>query len=252
MSIFATSAENHQHSLDTLNQLQEYDEFMESIQTVVDLGCGDGLDLEWWATRMTREDRPKPLNIQCTGIDLASDLRMAKQYPNITYQQNNFEEEVRAGKHKYDVLWCHNSFQYAVNPIQTLSKWWEVANDGAMLVLILPQTTHMRRNKMSFTQESGCYYHHTMVSLIHMLAISGWDCHTGFFKKDPQDTWLHAIVYKSDKGPQDPRTTTWHKLSELKLLPDTAEKSVYTHDLLRQEDLILPWLDQSLTWLGQQ
>lgn len=252
MSIFATSAESHQHSLEVLNMLREYDEFMESIQTLVDLGCGDGLDLEWWATQMTREDNPKPLNIKCTGVDLATNLPKAKEYPNITYQQNNFEEEVRYGKQKYDVLWCHNSFQYALDPIKTLTRWWDIASDGAMLVLTVPQTTYIKRNKMVFTQESGCYYHYTIVSLIHMLAVAGWDCHTGFFKKSPQDNWLHAVVYKSEVGPQNPRTTTWHDLSALKLLPDSAEKSVYAHDLLRQEDLILPWLDQSLTWFGQQ
>jgi hypothetical protein len=91
-----------------------------------------------------------------------------------------------------------------------------------------------------------------MVGLIHMLSVSGWNCHSGFFLKRPQDNWLHAVVYKSEVGPQDPRTTTWHDLSALKLLPETAEKSVYAHNVLRQEDLILPWLDQSLTWLGQQ
>ena len=70
MSLFATSQDSHKHSLEILNQLQEYDEFMESIQTMVDLGCGDGLDLEWWATRTTRDDNPEPLNIQCVGVDL--------------------------------------------------------------------------------------------------------------------------------------------------------------------------------------
>ena len=93
MKKFITAEESHQHALETLNQLQEYDEFMESIQTFVDLGCGDGLDLEWWATRTTREDNPQPLNIKCTGVDLTSDLPKAKEYANITYQQNNFEEE---------------------------------------------------------------------------------------------------------------------------------------------------------------
>ena len=120
---FRNPDESHQHSLETLNWLYEHDDFMMSIDTLIDLGCGSGLDLEWWATRMTREEHPKPLNIQCTGVDLSSELPMAKKYSNITYQQNNFEEEVRPGKNKYDILWCHDSFQYAINPIQTLSKW---------------------------------------------------------------------------------------------------------------------------------
>lgn len=49
----------------------------------------------------------------------------------------------------------------------------------------------------------------------------------------------------------DPRTTTWHDLSELKLLPESAEKSVYAHGELYQHELVLPWLDQGLRDLGQ-
>ena len=121
-----------------------------------------------------------------------------------------------------------------------------------MLAIVVPQTTNIYRNQLSFTQPNLCYYHYTMASLIHMLAVSGWDCKHGFFLKKPRDPWLHAIVYKSDVGPQDPKKTDWHKLSELKLLPDTADKSVYAHNELRQQDLVLPWLDHSLMTFAQQ
>jgi SAM-dependent methyltransferase len=253
MSLFADNRASHEHSLGVLDQLQEYDDFMESISTLIDLGCGSGLDLEWWATRMTREDNPKPLNIQCTGVDILDELSIARQYPNIVYQKNNFEETVHKSKNKkYDVLWSHDSFQYALNPVQTLSNWWNIASDGAMLVLMVPQTTNIRNNKLSFTQESGSYYHYTLVSLIHMLAVNGWDCRNGFFLKHPQDPWIHAIVYKSEHAPMDPRTTSWHTLSEMKLLPVSADKSIYAHDDLRQQDLILPWIDHSLADLSQQ
>ena len=42
---FAHPGDSHNHSLETLNQLVEYDEFMESITSVVDLGCGNGDDM---------------------------------------------------------------------------------------------------------------------------------------------------------------------------------------------------------------
>lgn len=181
MSLFADHRASHEHSLLILEHLQEYNEFMESITTMVDLGCGSGLDLEWWATRMTREDNPKPLNINCTGVDVIDTPNIAKKYSNITYQQTNFEETVHAPKNKkFDVLWSHDSFQYAINPVQTLNKWWHIASDGAMLILIVPQTTNMFRNKLAFIQESGAYYHYSIVSLIHMLAVNGWDCKSGF------------------------------------------------------------------------
>jgi hypothetical protein len=35
-------------------------------------------------------------------------------------------------------------------------------------------------------------------------------------------------------------------------LPTSADKSIYAPDDLRQQDLILPWIDHSLSDLGQQ
>lgn len=249
---FRNSEESHAHSLETLNWLYEHDDFMASIDTLIDIGCGNGLDLEWWATRTTRDDRPVPLDIKCTGLDLLNSISVAKKYPNITYQRNNFEENIFTSKNKkYDVLWCHDAFQYAVSPLNTLKLWWEIAEPGAMLVLILPQTTNIEYRKLSFTQPNTCYYHHSIVSLIHMLSVTGWDCAPGFFKKSPTDHWLHAVVYKSEHAPMDPRETSWYQLADKGLLPKSAVESIQRHGFLKQEDLVLPWLDKNLTWFGQ-
>jgi SAM-dependent methyltransferase len=251
--MFGNEESSHQHSLETLNILCSYDDFMESIDSVVDFGCGKGLDLEWWATRTTNEDNPKPLNINCTGVDIRNELPVARNYPNITYQKTDFEETIHPPyNRKFDILWCHDAFQYAINPIQTLSNWWSIAAEGAMLAIIVPQTTNIRHHKLAFETPSGCYYHHTLVSLIHQLAVSGWDCKNGFFLKKPQDPWLHAVVYKSGHAPMNPKTTTWFDLREKKLLPDSADNSIYKHSQLRQQDLIVPWLDHSLSMPGKQ
>ena len=155
MSSFINEEVSHQHSLETLNVFQEYDDFMESIDSVVDLGCGEGRDLEWWATRMTREDNPKPLNITCVGVDAVNNLKISTTYQNISFQQTNFEENIHPPKDRqFDILWSHDSFQYAVDPVGTLGKWWHSANEGGMLAIIVPQTTNIKQHKLSFTQES--------------------------------------------------------------------------------------------------
>jgi SAM-dependent methyltransferase len=249
--MFRNAEESHAHSLKTLNMLYEYDDFMSSIGTLVDLGCGSGLDLEWWATRTTRDDNPEPLNIDCIGVDLLPQLSVAKKYSNITYQSTDFETQINPKKDKlFDVLWCHDAFQYAINPIATLSQWWHIANDGAMLALVLPQTTSFKSKQNIITQETGVYYHHTVVSLIHMLSVAGWDCAGGFFKKQPDDMWLHAVVYKSQHKPMDPKTTTWYELADRKLLPESAEQCIKRFGELKQQELLVSWLDKSLMHLG--
>lgn len=243
---FKNIEESHNHSLETLRLLGQYEDFMLSIKTVLDLGCGLGDDLIWWATATTNEDYPKPLNIECTGVDLIDSLPATKKYKNINYQTGDFEKADVAESKKFDILWCHDAFQYAQSPIKTLSNWWHLATPGAMLYLAVPVTQRIRHNQLEYHLPSGCYYHHTMVSLMYMLATAGWDCGSGFFKQTPQDPWIHAVVYKSEHEPQDPKTTTWHTLVERKLLPESAERSIFAHNCLHQQDLILPWLDHSL------
>jgi SAM-dependent methyltransferase len=236
------------HSIETLNLLYEYDDFMYSIQSLIDLGCGMGQDLEWWATRTTRDDNPKPLHIRCTGVDLAENLPLAKRYDNIDYQLIDFEDpNISLFPGGYDILWCHDSFQYAKNPLQTLKQWWHLASTGGMLYICVPVTQRLHRRQFDFKLSSGCYYHYTLVNLMYMLATTGWDCGAGFFKQSPQDDWLQAVVYKSEHQPRDPKNTTWYDLSELKLLPASADKSIHAHGCLHQQDLIIPWLDRSLT-----
>lgn len=249
---FRNHEQSHAHSLETLNWLYEHDDFMTSVGTLIDLGCGSGLDLEWWANRTTRDEDPQPLNINCTGLDLLDNLSVARRYHNIVYQKNNFEQLIYTPKNKkYDVLWCHDAFQYALNPLATLRLWWDIAEPGAMLCLIVPQTTNIEFRRLKFIQPSGCFYHYSMVNLIHMLAMSGWDCNSGFFKKSPHDTWLHTVVYRSNHGPQDPAKTSWYQLADLGLLPKSAASSVQRHGLVVQDELVLPWLDKNLTWFGQ-
>jgi ubiquinone/menaquinone biosynthesis C-methylase UbiE len=219
---------------------------MYSISTVVDLGCGLGDDLQWWATRTTNDEPPVPLDIKCTGIDLADQLSLTKKYNNVSYQQRDFESFIEQPEKGFDILWCHNAFQFAVNPVQTLSRWWDIASPGAMLYICVPITQRIHRHQLDYYLPAGNYYHYSMVNLMYMLATAGWDCRSGFFKQSPNDNWLHAVVYKSSQEPLDPKTASWYRLSELKLLPESADVSINAHGHLEQQDLLVPWIDHSL------
>jgi len=71
--IFNSEQESHEHSLQTLEQLNEHYEFKVSVKNVLDIGCGkDLLDLKYWASMTDEfdEDNPgRPLNIDCVGLD---------------------------------------------------------------------------------------------------------------------------------------------------------------------------------------
>jgi hypothetical protein len=59
MGPFKNSLESHAHSRTILDLLYEYDDFMDSITVVADMGCGDGQDMIWWNTLYNREDPRK-------------------------------------------------------------------------------------------------------------------------------------------------------------------------------------------------
>jgi len=244
--IFANATDSHAHSLQTLNLLYEYDDFMASIRSMVDLGCGNGKDTEWWATRTTRDDDPEPLMIRCTGVDLGQDSPFRVKYPNLAYQSVDFEQDMLQFPGGYDVLWCHDAFQYARSPLQTLARWWHMASEGAMLYMCVPITQRIHRRQFDYYLPSGSYYHYSLVNLIYMLATTGWDCRSGFFRQSPGESWIHAAVYKSAQAPMDPKNTTWYHLEELNLIPESGKDSVLAHGHLNQQDLVLPWLDHSL------
>ena len=237
--------ESHAHARLVLDHLEQYNDFMESISTVCDMGAGEGLDAEWWATREVEDEsgRHIPLDIKVTALDIQDQLNVEHQH--IKSVTANFEDS-RLEEGQFDVIWCHDSFQYALDPINTLKHWWHLTRDNGMLCLQVQQTTNIKHNQQTFYQHSGVYHHHTVVNLIHMLALNGWDCRDAHFWKKMNDPWIKCVVYKTKHRPRDARHTTWYELAETELLPESAVSSINKWGFLRQQDLQLSWLDGSL------
>jgi len=245
---FSSAQESHEHSFETLAQLYEHAEFMESIDSVCDMGCGkEAFDMEWWSIQnVDTDDAIIPLNIKCTGVDLYDNVLL--KHDNFTYIKHDFEKPL---DDKFDVIWCHDSFQYVLSPMETLKNWHNMLTENGMLILILPSTTNVEYNRLSVHQPNFHYYNYTLDSLIHMLAVNGFDCESGLFQQQVNDKWIKAIVYKSDIEPLDPRTTTWYDLADKNLLPKTGAESVNKYGYMKRDDLVLPWLNYANIWYGQ-
>ena len=247
MSSFGSPHEKHEHSFkNVLSYMYEYDDFMESVGRVIDLGCDvEATDMLWWANATTRDETQTPLGIKCVGVNTFEKLNV--KHSSISYQNHDIESLNRV-KRTFDIVWCYDQLQYLLNPYQALSNWWHIAEKDAMLVIAVPQTVNTEYHIQEYNLSLGHKYHYTMPQLIYMLAVSGWDCRSGFFKKTPGDPWLYAIVYKSNVEPMDPKETNIYKLVEqTELLPQCAVDGIHRYGKLRQRDLILPWLDKNIT-----
>jgi hypothetical protein len=224
---------------------------MESISNMVHIGCQDeAFDLQWWANAVVNDDTNTPLDIKCIGVNQIPGINV--KHKNISFQRQEIQE-FKKNKKLFDVLWCYDILQFLINPYQALENWWHVAQKDAMLVIAVPQTTNVEFNSLEYNAKMNQKHHFTMPMLLYMLAVNGWDCASGFFKKGINDPWIYAIVYKSDISPMNPADTNLYTLIEdTNLLPESAIKSITKYGMLRQKDLFLPWLDKSNMLMEQQ
>lgn len=231
------------HGLSVLNQLREYDSFLDSLRVIADMGCGAGEDITWWATLETRDDPPQPYNYRCYAVDKdPNKLSQLPKLPNL--HKLNLDFTVDHLPTSVDLMWAHDSLQYSSNPVGTLAHWNSMLNVNGMLIICVRQQSGVKDNRYYSRTHSGCYHNFTPTSLIYMLAVNGFDCKDAYLLKQFNDEWIHMAVYKSDIPPMEPNATTWYDLIDAGLLHPTVVNSINTYGYLRQEDLLYPWLDK--------
>jgi len=246
MGLFRNSEQSFQHTQFIRELLYEYDSFLDSLKVIADFGCGDGLNVEWWATLKTRDDPPEPRNYVCYAVD--RNINKLRPYvaslANVKAIEANLEDPDRFISRQIDLIWCHDTFQFITNPIITLKQWNEMMNVNGMLILSVPQAMHYKHNRLNTVSYNGWYYNHNVVNLMYMLAVNGFDCRDAYFYKKENDMWLYIAVYKSDIPPMDPQSTTWHDLIDLNLVNESVASCINTYGYVKQEEIITTWLDK--------
>jgi len=240
---------DNRHSLNTLRLLEPYETFLESIRFVADMGCGTGDDTRWWATLCNKNDPPEPYNFIVYAVDTdGTKLDRVPELKNIFKFQEKFDKEALFPV-PVDFIWAHDCLQYSTNPLHTLKKWNDYMNRDGMLVVTVPQHTSIEYGRQYSRGYNQCYFHWTPLMLIYMLAVNGFDCRDAYLLKKFQDPWIQMAVYKSGIAPMDPQTTTWHELAERNLLHPSIVDSLNANGFIKQEEIIMPWLDKELYFI---
>jgi trans-aconitate methyltransferase len=245
MGMFKNAQESFIHSQPIRDLLYQYDSFLDSLEVIADYGCGSGLDIEWWATLMTRDDPPEPRNYLCYAVD-----KNVRQIDSRLRNRDNvkiFEADIEIDQpvsREIDLLWCRDTFQYLTNPLNTLRMWNENMSVNGMLILSIPQSVHYEHNRLNNTSRNGWYFNYNVVNLMYMLAVNGFDCRDAYFNKNINDMWLYAAVYKSDVHPMNPKTTSWHDLVDANLLNESVKACINKYGFVKQEEILTTWLDK--------
>lgn len=244
MTLFLNDQASHEHSLQTLKLISQYESYLHNVKTIYDMGCGSGEDAKWWANLhyvSGQTGKLLPFNFNVVGIDLQKQTH--RDIPNnLQFIQYDFEEYDISMRS--DMIWSHDSFRYAVNPLKTLRNWWKILNPNGMLCIITPQTTNHIHGKSVIRGYSNNFYHYTIVNLIYMLAVSGFDLRDNRFWKESNDPWLHLIAYKGENTPlEDPRGITWYDLLDKNCLPERWIPEIKKSGYLKQEVLRTHWIN---------
>jgi len=246
MGFFKNAQESYEHTQFIRDLLYHYDTFLDSIEVVADFGCGEGLNVEWWADVLTRDDPPEPRNYLCYAVDRNTSRikpHIASK-PNVKVIQENLEHSERFIPRQIDLIWCHDTFQYMTDPIGTLRRWNEMMSINGMLILSIPQCVYYQYNRLQTLSYNGFYFNHNAVNMMYMLAVNGFDCRDAYFYKKENDPWLYIAVYKSDLLPMDPQITSWHDIIELKLVNDSLAECMNKYGYIKQDEIITTWLDK--------
>jgi SAM-dependent methyltransferase len=246
MGLFKNSYASHEHSLEILNMIYGYDSFLDNLRIIADMGCGEGRDAEWWATLTTRDDPPVPHNYRIFAVD----KNIKEIDPDILANNSNIKPlegdfETRIIPTCVDLIWSHDSFQYAREPFKCLASWKKTLNVNGMLLMAIPQTTYLYNNKLVVANYSQQYYSYNILNMMYMLAVSGFDCRDAYFYRKENSPWLYIGVYASEHEPitQD---ATWYDLAERNLINDSVINSVNKYGYARLEDVVVSWLDKNL------
>lgn len=240
-----TDKQSQAHSDRLKNQFREFDSFIESIDTLADFGCGQqGHDVDWWCSLTTRDEEPSPLNIRVTGVDIHDHCAAAHEHKNARYLKHDIEKPFDSSW-KFDLVWCHNTLQYLENPYRALCNWRDTVDDGGALILSVPQNIRLFGRTRLYDQTSHCIHNFTVIQLIHILSLAGWESRGGYYSLDMEEGWITALVYNTNEPVRHPRNTSWYDLAETGLLPHSLELGIEKYGYAREQDLMLEWIDRS-------
>ena len=227
----------------TLEFLNQFDDFKRSIKHMADLGCGNGAHLEYWANMRDINEDGEPgryLDIACHGIDLNCE-HIKPQRHNITYKNHDLNTDTPMLSVLVDVVWCHDVMQYIYSPVEFLGRVNRAMTMGGMLYLNVPSTVNVLQHRFQNYTPPGHYNTFTVTQILYLLALNGFDVKDYYLQKRKFEDIIQVVVYK-ERDPL-PYTTTWYSMVEQGFVNANMEEVIMQNGILKDQGLVTTWLD---------
>jgi SAM-dependent methyltransferase len=238
--LLSNPASSNLHASNYLEMVFQFEEMLESIDSVLDVGCADGYSSSYWAEAGILDDEENlvPLNINVTAIDKQNTFDESNQHKNINFIQTDwmsFEP-----KETYDVIWAHNVLHLAQDPLQFLHKMNNLCNEGGMLCLSFPTLVNTFYAEPDYRIYTEAQHQITIISLIHMLVLSGFNCNDGYFLKEPNSNIINALVYKDTDKLYNYNEISLYELNDM--FPQSVQNQLTKFGYITNKNLLLTWL----------
>jgi len=236
------------HSRKFLEQVYQHPELMTSISSVLDIECGNGVDTEWWATRMDYDEKnPKPLEINVTSVSRISEMnKQVKDLERVEYIQTDREFWHRIQGNKYDVVWCHGVLHKFTNFYEVLLHINSLQDEDGMLCITVPKIHNIFYGEPDYRLYPDCHTDINIVNLIYGLSLAGYDCRDAYFMQEKNSNLINAVVYKNSEVTYNLNEVTPYDLMEMDRLPASMVTQLNKFGYISNKNLFLSWLDGTL------
>lgn len=215
---------------------------------VLDVGCGLGLQANWWASQRPKLDDDRfglKASTECHAVDLyPPDAEFAN---NFYFKQEDYHN-LSFSNEQFDIVWSHYSLEYSATPFKALAEWRRVCKPDGHLYITVPCSFRKKFGKIHTELKPGQQSWFTIVNLIYMLAYTGWLPKDAFFQADVRRGIVRGIIPANPEQPTalDPLEVNLYDLADRGVFDRWVTAMINDRGTFDETNLVITWVTGSI------
>ena len=210
---------------------------------VLDVGCGLGLQADWWASRRPKHEADRygmKEFTECHAVDLYepdAGLKDKFYFRKEDFHKMSFDDN------QFDIVWSHLSLEYSPKPLEALKEWRRVCKDDGHIYITVPGSFKKKFGRIHTEMKPGQQSWFTVPILMQQLAYAGFNPRNGYFQADFKNGLIRALVPANpDSVGFDPLVTSMYELAENGLFNDWVNGMIAERGTFDESKLVIQWV----------